>query len=642
MVLAGQDARPPIVVADVASFRQAISAQRRAGRLKRLRRPPAAHVPRLLEREYYKSLTRVLDGLLAIVRRTVLPRLAGIVAQAPPELRGDTAQTSRGLEVQRHDQFDDAIKSLLSEVKIQFLTETKPAASIAARTTASKVSEAQDRDHMRAVTSVLGVRPDLAEPWLGPVIDNFVSTNTRLIEDLSEGALDGVARSIGDGVRSGRRAEDIAAQIVDDLDRVGESITLNRARLIAEDQVGSLYGDLARVRNQKLGLNRYTWSCFSPDTRVSGFGIKAVARKRYEGSLIRVTSASGRMLSVTPEHKVLTNRGWVAAGCLHDGDYLVGYLPEVERTIAAATPSAPDSLNRVGASFPMPNVNNVPPTASEVFDTADEMLSGIRVMPCVVDFYRKTVDGEIEVIWTNGGLSRNIQAPCPKDLRESVLKCTDATFSDLVGGCSFTGYGESEFSSCIHSPQGISSADSGFSRLSAGAQDPGLRESSSNVTKVAENSSDSGLRAPMLHGQLPGGHPADILFAYDRCDNIEVIPFSGHVYDLTTEGRWLVADSFVVHNCSLDERVRPSHLERCGETFDWNEAIEPQLREKDLDVDKIDGHPGKPIRCRCIGVPVFGDLLDDVPEVMEPRVRSPRLALVEAEPVAADLDDAED
>jgi SPP1 gp7 family putative phage head morphogenesis protein len=261
MVLATQPA--PIVVIDRESFRQAVRAQHRAGRLKHLRRPPAAHVPRLLEREYYKALTRVLDDLLAHVRRVVLPRLPGIVASAPAELRGD----AEGTYAQRRDQFDDQVQSLIGEVKIQFLAQTKSAVKIAARSTARKVAEAQDRDHKRAVQSVLGVRPELEEPWLQPVIDNFISTNARLIEDLSENALDGVARRIGDGVRSGLGSESIAEQIVDDLDRAGESITLNRARLIAEDQVGSLYGDLARVRNQKLGINRYTWST-SLDERV--------------------------------------------------------------------------------------------------------------------------------------------------------------------------------------------------------------------------------------------------------------------------------------------------------------------------------------------------------------------------------------
>ncbi|MBI4815193.1 MAG: minor capsid protein [Deltaproteobacteria bacterium] len=66
---------------------------------------------------------------------------------------------------------------------------------------------------------------------------------------------------------------------------------------------------------------------------------------------------------------------------------------------------------------------------------------------------------------------------------------------------------------------------------------------------------------------------------------------------------------------SVDERVRPSHREREGEVFEWNRSIEAQLREKGLDVDRIDGHPGRPINCRCTAEPVLTDLLDDLPAV---------------------------
>ncbi len=42
---------------------------------------------------------------------------------------------------------------------------------------------------------------------------------------------------------------------------------------------------------------------------------------------------------------------------------------------------------------------------------------------------------------------------------------------------------------------------------------------------------------------------------------------------------------------SLDERVRDEHSEREGEVFDWDSPPE-------------DGHPGEPIQCRCVAIPV--------------------------------------
>ena len=58
-----------------------------------------------------------------------------------------------------------------------------------------------------------------------------------------------------------------------------------------------------------------------------------------------------------------------------------------------------------------------------------------------------------------------------------------------------------------------------------------------------------------------------------------------------------------------DERVRKTHVKRDGEIFEWGKPIQPQLREKGLKVDTIDGHPGEPIQCRCVPIPVLSDLV---------------------------------
>ncbi len=43
---------------------------------------------------------------------------------------------------------------------------------------------------------------------------------------------------------------------------------------------------------------------------------------------------------------------------------------------------------------------------------------------------------------------------------------------------------------------------------------------------------------------------------------------------------------------SQDERVRPEHAARNGKRFKWDAA-------------PADGHPGQPIRCRCVARPVI-------------------------------------
>ena|GEM_PF-4690727 len=48
-----------------------------------------------------------------------------------------------------------------------------------------------------------------------------------------------------------------------------------------------------------------------------------------------------------------------------------------------------------------------------------------------------------------------------------------------------------------------------------------------------------------------------------------------------------------------DERVRPEHVARNGETFSWSDS-------------PPDGHPGEPINCRCTAEPVLTDILDSL------------------------------
>lgn len=65
--------------------------------------------------------------------------------------------------------------------------------------------------------------------------------------------------------------------------------------------------------------------CLPGDTLVSGGVIRAAHRRWFEGALVEVVTASGRKFSATPNHPMLTRRGWVAAGQLREGDDLIGY-----------------------------------------------------------------------------------------------------------------------------------------------------------------------------------------------------------------------------------------------------------------------------------------------------------------------------
>lgn len=69
--------------------------------------------------------------------------------------------------------------------------------------------------------------------------------------------------------------------------------------------------------------------CVIPGTLVSGPPIEAFVSRRYDGEVVSIRTASGKFLTVTPEHPIMTNRGWALARDLIVGDYVLSFLAEI-------------------------------------------------------------------------------------------------------------------------------------------------------------------------------------------------------------------------------------------------------------------------------------------------------------------------
>lgn len=101
--------------------------------------------------------------------------------------------------------------------------------------------------------------------------------------------------------------------------------------------------------------------CLTGDVPVSSARAVAAHKRWYRGEVVEIVTESGRKLTGTPNHPMLTQRGWVALGELSEGDYLVCDSRNVEELRAAgdkdvATPPAAiselfDSLSAVGVAM---------------------------------------------------------------------------------------------------------------------------------------------------------------------------------------------------------------------------------------------------------------------------------------------------
>lgn len=252
--------KPPSTPARSAEeVRWALLAQTQRGRLrgiKKLRRPPRRRPPARAENTYRSSLHRELVEVAQALRRALLAALPELVVP----LRADAA---------RHDG-ENIIRRLIAQIRARFAGRDLEHDTLLDRV----VDLAADHTRREWVTDVddaIGVRPELAEPWLEELRRGFARDNARLITSVREDFMTEVEDRVAGAVAAGQRAEDLELLIREKILGNGYETDIAKARrratLIARDQVGKLTSQLAQARQEALGVKRYRWRT-SRDERV--------------------------------------------------------------------------------------------------------------------------------------------------------------------------------------------------------------------------------------------------------------------------------------------------------------------------------------------------------------------------------------
>lgn len=132
-------------------------------------------------------------------------------------------------------------------------------------------------------------------------------------------------------------------------------------------------------------------NCLTGDARPVPLGsLLRIYRSPYQGPLFNVETASGDKFTATPNHQVLTRRGWVPVQALNVGDQL-------------CNPSSRDSTGRTAVR---PEVDDMPPTLGEVYGAAYRLFGSERVQAGAVDFHGDRPTGEINVVTVDRQLLR--------------------------------------------------------------------------------------------------------------------------------------------------------------------------------------------------------------------------------------------
>lgn len=333
-------------------------------------------------------------------------------------------------------------------------------------------------------------------------------------------------------------------------------------------------------------------NCFVSGTPVLAKGVMAHTGRYYVGKVVTVTVSNGNQLTVTPNHPILTSKGWVKAGALLKGDKVIKYT------------RIDDFL--VGEN---PNDVHVPTLIEDVPHTLREArgVSAYSVEGATEQFHGDGIDGEVTVVNAYSLLRDEgkpfVEKKIPKfnlvnglKLRlvflakrtlpqvffstlhpsDSIMRCacTSKSFLWRQSGHHCLGGLGSRFSrwvsslrktvadrhvanfevdcNCVFGHSTFVPADDfvngqGFAVAPALADNCGAQVAESNplVTGLALNFGDTDAKDGCnLLDSLSGK------VEFLDVAHVQVDSFSGHVYNLHTQSGWYLANGIITHNCA--------------------------------------------------------------------------------------------
>jgi hypothetical protein len=283
-------------------------------------------------------------------------------------------------------------------------------------------------------------------------------------------------------------------------------------------------------------------NCVTGDTILMSPDPVRVAFKRwYQGELVSIKCFDGTQLSVTPNHPVLTEHGWVAAGNLDESDKLVKGSVECLRRTSGVVPNdylVPTLAEDVTGSFLKAGtmVSTVVPSATEQFH-GDGMCQG-----------------KVDIVAAYRALEGKSNVTFPQCLAHKGLVARKFSDTELTGVRSFALALELHSAAARGSVSSSSPASNSVgSHFGIGEQSSSTGVSSREIESFEQShNADAGHTASFseAQGRFSG---AVSLVQIKRISRVE---FSGHVYNLETPSHQFFANGLIVHNCGCTVRYR--------------------------------------------------------------------------------------
>ena len=261
---------------------------------------------------------------------------------------------------------------ILSEMQEKWAKKIEPIADRISENWLNAINERQKKKSMEVWRKALGV--DISAIFEDPIVqqglNNMRLEAAYLIKTIPYDNIGKVAERVyqyyrGEPMPEGRTLTQQLAEAF--------KIKYERAKVIARDQTNKMNGNLTQLRQTSYGIEEYIWrtardqrvvgnpagfypkgnrvhgnhweregkvfrwdtppadgvpgisiNCLLGETNVMfPHGAKKLFRRHYKGFIYIVTTNTGIHLKATPNHPVLTSRGWLPVNALKQGDNLI-------------------------------------------------------------------------------------------------------------------------------------------------------------------------------------------------------------------------------------------------------------------------------------------------------------------------------
>lgn len=310
---------------------------------------------------------------------------------------------------------------------------------------------------------------------------------------------------------------------------------------IPVDQPFIVGGESLMYPGDPSGSAEETVNCLLPGNMVITPRLEAISRALYRGPALEITTELGNVISVTPNHPILTRKGFIAAQFLNKGDYVI-CTPNSEQVIRSIDPDNDDMPTLIEQIWSSVCIRMLKWSSS----TFSVMSHDFH---CDAKWF---VDSNVNIVRSDSFLRSNIKSG------NTVKQFDEKNFGgglilerNLAGYSPFTEFTKGSLFT-PNSGMGSTSQDTSFGRSHIFHSNAVRLANASRLdTSIEQVLTEGGPTYPNLSREFL--FCLSHLITDDKIVKIRNYDFCGHVYDLQDYTGLYISNRLVVKNCRCRE-----------------------------------------------------------------------------------------